>query len=281
MGDEMVTAEAVEWRVSVTGATASKSEAEDARYSQAALAAERLAMFRALLLKVAFHPNAALRRAIQDVEERSGLASVVATEHLAVVHVRRTDKFRDFVGAPWHPEHTVFDKASPGIGPNVSTISDVLLPWLESATAKISGIFLMSDDRHTFKPDVRAAFGQRLRHAPLDVLFDPDSTRLQPHNETLLNMGHEMWGHRAEIGLQVLAESYAAARRVRYIVGCGSSGVSQLIAQLLGGRYGLDPNALGLWEDDFLNIQAAQQMLSMPLRAQQQKKHDVYMPIYI
>merc|ERR1712216_123717 len=80
---------------------------------------------------------------------------------------------------------------------------------------------------------------------------------LASFDDEKLDQGHERWSKKPELYLQVLAEVYAAAEWSQYVVGCGSSGVSQLLAQLLGARFGMDPNVLGLWEDDPLSVRFA------------------------
>ena len=49
-----------------------------------------------------------------------------------------------------------------------------------------------------------------------------------------------------------LAEVFAAARHSSYVIGSGSSGVGQIIAQTIASRVGADPNAFGVWTEDWL-----------------------------
>jgi len=212
------------------------------------------------MLRVAFKPNAALREAIASVSARTGLAEAAKHGPLAVVHIRRTDKAIDFLGgAQRQDERSAFAGGGGGVAPTLAAMGDVLLPWLERATQPLSGLFLMSDDWHSYEPDARRRLAQNLKNSSLSIMFDRESRKLEPADDAQLSRGHEAWGNKAAIGLQVLAESYAAAEQAAYIVGCGSSGVTQLVAQLIAGRVGMDPNVLGLWEDDHLDLVAAKQ----------------------
>ena len=49
-----------------------------------------------------------------------------------------------------------------------------------------------------------------------------------------------------------LAEVFAAARHSLYVLGSGSSGVGQIIAQNIAARTGVDPNEFGIWTEDWL-----------------------------
>ena len=49
-----------------------------------------------------------------------------------------------------------------------------------------------------------------------------------------------------------LAEVFAAAKHSSYVLGSGSSGVGQIIAQNIAARTGVDPNEFGIWTEDWL-----------------------------
>ena len=50
----------------------------------------------------------------------------------------------------------------------------------------------------------------------------------------------------------VLVDAWAAAHHSDFLIGVGSSGVSQLIAQWMGARWHVDGNMLSLWQEDFV-----------------------------
>lgn len=215
--------------------------------------AERLAMLRSLMLHVAFQPNDRLEQAIAQVQHRAGLSTLNGPGPRLAVHIRRTDKINDFTKDDQQSgvsKRIYQNETSQGLVKSLSTVSNILLPWIDHATSPISAVFLMSDDWRMFQPLLTNELRKNLKNTSAQVVFDPSSAKFTPRDVTLLNQGHEAWGHRAETSLQVLAESYAAARWADYIVGCGSSGVTQLIAQLMSGVAHMDPNSLGLWEDD-------------------------------
>lgn len=50
----------------------------------------------------------------------------------------------------------------------------------------------------------------------------------------------------------VIVDAVAAGLRADYLIGMGSSGVSQLIGQWIGGRHRTEGNALSLWQEDLV-----------------------------
>eukprot|EP00928_Gymnodinium_smaydae_P016693 TRINITY_DN16302_c0_g1_i1.p1 TRINITY_DN16302_c0_g1~~TRINITY_DN16302_c0_g1_i1.p1 ORF type:complete len:485 (+),score=91.83 TRINITY_DN16302_c0_g1_i1:39-1493(+) len=235
--------------------------------------AERLAMFRALLLRVVFKPNSALKRAIHAVERRAGLRELAKAGPVVAIHIRRTDKAKDFgdnSALQGRNSELYAAKSLNAFQASLTTVSDVLLPWLEKSIGNLSGAFVMSDDYRSFEPKTRTLLFRGLRrNATTAFAFDPESSRFAPRNEEELARGHETWGHRAEQGLQVLAEAFAAGRWANYVVGCGSSGVTQLMLQLLGGRLRVDPNVLGVFEDDVAQVDPMVRSLARPRQTMQ------------
>jgi len=268
--DEMVAAGAVKWhktgreerQLDTTPAPssfASLLELAESEFNPGPMqfeAAQRLGMFRALLLKVAFRPNRALREAIKGVERRTQLPEVASNGPVTLIHIRRTDKYRDFVGGKQSAEEReAFDDGS--LSDSLGTFAGALLPWLEGTKGPITSMFIMSDDWHVFSPEALRVLTRRLKATPEYIMFDPESSKLEPKDAETLHMGNEAWGHKAELGMYILASTFAMGKWAADVVGCGSSGVTQLAAQLIGGRLGVDPNSLGMWEDDKLNVDVA------------------------
>jgi len=280
MWDEMVEAKAVHLHSS---GAAGERPAEPLNFEQLysdmdsleRSAAQRLGMMRAILLKVAFRPKKVLREAIKGVERRTRLPELAASGPLTLVHIRRTDKSQDFKGgAQTVQEREAFDAGAAGhLGASLGTFSNTLLPWIEGATGHISSLFVMSDDWHAFEPQILQNITKGLQKAPQHVIFDPESARMEPKDTTTLLKGNEAWGHKASVGMYILASTFAIGKWADNIAGCGSSGVTQLAAQLMGGRLGVDPNSLGVWEDDSVNVAAAQAHRGeVAILAQQQVK---------
>mmetsp|Transcript_62035 Transcript_62035/g.166009 ORF Transcript_62035/g.166009 Transcript_62035/m.166009 type:complete len:234 (-) Transcript_62035:148-849(-) len=190
---------------------------------------------------------------------RTGLPRVASQGPLTVVHIRRTDKAKDFIGGSQsEQERASFAEASAGnIAASLKTFSNTLLPWVEGTKGPISSLFVMSDDWHAFEPEALSSLTRGMKTQPSNVLFDNRSRQLEPQDEKTLQMGNEAWGNKAATGMYILAASYALGKWADNIVGCGSSGVTQLVAQLTGGRLGVDPNSVGMWEDDSVNVEAA------------------------
>jgi len=77
----------------------------------------------------------------------------------------------------------------------------------------------------------------------------------------MLQGGHVALPHEVlkKMNRNLLLDILWAADQASYVVGNGRSGVSQAIAQLLGARFKMDPNFLGLWEDDTTTLECLQE----------------------
>merc|ERR1719281_668181 len=75
---------------------------------------------------------------------------------------------------------------------------------------------------------------------------------------------------KSAIDVELGADMRFAIKYGSHIVGCGRSGISQFIAQGLGAKYMVDPNALTAFEDDAL-------MLGYVMGRKQAARHLQYM----
>jgi hypothetical protein len=173
---------------------------------------------------------------------------------MVAIHVRRTDKGTDGGIAE------VYRKLLPNQQLPVSMYVDMLEALEENVLngARFRSIFVLSDDLTIWNQ--RALFGARR------VLFNPvwvnSSISDLLRSEAWQRGGHEKLPASGEhpggdepmysFHAQLLADVYVAGRHADYLIGCGSSGVSQLIAQLMGHRFRRDSNWLALWEEDYL-----------------------------
>ena len=85
------------------------------------------------------------------------------------------------------------------------------------------------------------------------VLFNPYVRDTHSTNPNYINFGHKVLDASEHIAhdIELMASVFFAAHYGSYIIGCGSSGVSQFLAQLLAAKYRMDPNELSLFEDDW------------------------------
>jgi hypothetical protein len=219
---------------------------------------QRLAMFRSLLLRVAFKPNRRLRQGIDTLTTKAGVKEFAQSRTLVALHVRRTDKKIDFgnsgLGGAPPPQWSL----SLSEGPTSVAAFRPLLDFVRQYTKASTGFFLLSDDPRVYRPEIlNALFRSGNQTSPWVGNPFMRSGFLASFDDRKLDEGHESWSGKPELYSQVLAEVYAAAEWSHYVVGCGSSGVSQLVVQLMGARFGIDPNVLGLWEDDPLSVRFA------------------------
>jgi len=208
--------------------------------------AQRLSMLRSLLLRVAFRPNEALQERTGELVAAARLPSLHERGPMLALHVRRTDKRKDFRG-----RSVAASLSKVGTGQSVSSFRS-LVGWLEREAGAAASFFLMSDDPRTFREEVYEALkgffaDGSIPRAQSSFVSAGSVSRLDGE---ALDAGHETWQHKRELYRDVLAEALAAGRYASHVVGCGSAGITQLIAQLIGGRVGVDPNLVGLWEDD-------------------------------
>mmetsp|Transcript_81143 Transcript_81143/g.169457 ORF Transcript_81143/g.169457 Transcript_81143/m.169457 type:complete len:446 (+) Transcript_81143:1259-2596(+) len=200
----------------------------------------RMAVFRALLFDVIFKPTPLLQAKINQVmQERAS-----APGPMLIVHARRTDKNQDGAKlmkqeASHDTKHTLF-------------IITRLIKAAERLSKQSFGtLFVISDDPKLVLDKNTATI---LSHAgakkPVVLVSRAGVDHID--QAQLAKGGH--WTLKPEdrknMNLALVADIMWAAGRASYVVGNGKSGVSQAAAQLIGARLKMDPNYLGLFEDD-------------------------------
>lgn len=279
--DELRRADAVRW-LRALGDEATE-EVSEQHVSHELQHMGRLAMLRALMLRVAFGLTASLQNAVEAVRARADITTAGSGPRVAI-HIRRTDKPKDFFKPlrditglqPSEREPTdglenvhietyeLNPLAHDYVPRTLSTISTLLLPWFQQTVGTPAEIFAISDDDRLLGSAAGQVLLGRLQPtetARIVLHFDNASARLRPQELTLSIAGHLAWGNRAENAMQALAECWAAGSWADYVIGSGTSGMTQLIAELIGGRLGIDPNVISLWEDDRVGVAAASSSL--------------------
>jgi hypothetical protein len=256
--------ESVNRKTSAAPAPAQKPAcASSAQYEQAV----KISFLRSMIAGLSYRPLPEIIGKVLTLENAFGLAKHTHTplnrnaRHLhhpmLILHARRTDKANDqgLVKA-------VRDKYPSGQLP-VSVYVD-MMRTLEREVLdgqQFKSIFVLSDDLEVWNH--RDEFGNRT------VLVNPYWT----HGQTSELLNDNEWRRRGHVKLRVLGNKAGedslmfnfhaqlvvdvlfAAKHGDYLLGCGGSGVSQLIAQLLGHRERIDGSWLSLWEEDFLEME--------------------------
>ena len=181
---------------------------------------------------------------------------------MLAIHVRRTDKLADFTGA--QGLHVVDPKLRRylsyllKLGPSPSGLEGIaqLIRHLDHYVSDrpFQSYFLLSDDEVYLEARLSRTFAsffsspciRRFVAAP-PVLCNTSSIKPGAPPTSSVRVACEAARRRSP--LSVLASVVAASEHSSYLVGMGTSAVSQTIAQRIAGRVGISPHMLALWED--------------------------------
>ena len=228
-----------------------------------ALHAARTSMLRSLLAAQLWRPRPHVAEAVAALEQhvlRSVGGAAAALHPMLVLHVRGTDKSYDY---------GIMDQVRgrfPGKAVPYEAYGAMIRALENSTGLAFRTVLLLSDQldlwhrRRRLRAYLR--LGGRTR-----FLINPHwpSAAALLENPTWLGQGHGVL--QADIGAgqasiyefhrQLLADRGIAIAGAHgdsncYIIGCGSSGVSQMVAQLVGRRAGVEAAWRSLWEEDFL-----------------------------
>lgn len=215
---------------------------------------EMLEVFRSLLLRSTFVPTQEIETRIRHMEEHF---SPRDHQPMIAVHVRRGDKvWNDNVeyGSMAHEDMRTHTP--------IQTLKHVHA--LVRAVERLSGmrfrsIFLLSDEPSVYGDDAKSFLASALQEQNVMVYSDDEFVRkhFAADNTEVQTKGHEALDNRLhqELDMQIVATMYFLARHASYLVGYGKSGVSQIIAQLLGSTHRMSPSVLSLFEDDAVLLQ--------------------------
>mmetsp|Transcript_7607 Transcript_7607/g.14900 ORF Transcript_7607/g.14900 Transcript_7607/m.14900 type:complete len:475 (+) Transcript_7607:328-1752(+) len=207
---------------------------------------EMLPVIRSLLMKSAFHPAKLVRDRVQELE-----ALFQPKMPMLLVHLRRGDKWTDSGDMLVHEDMA---KNTP-----IETMKHVhaLIGSVERLSGmQFESIFLMSDEPETYADDAKEYLASALklgksgRKVPV---YNNDFVSKSLTNNKMFKMcGHEALDSKTHqmLDTELLASMHFAVKYATYLVGYGSSGVSQIISQMLGAKYRMSPTALALYEDD-------------------------------
>ena len=172
---------------------------------------------------------------------------------LLILHIRRTDKWKE------RSKVQAYRRKFRGYN----------LPWTEykrwiqhtefNLNASFKSVVLLTDDLETYDNVNIWKKGFNNEHASL-VFLNPFWLE---HNSTLLSEKWKKNGHyllrphyKKHLNVQnfheqLIADVAFAVKHGDFLMGCGTSGISQYIAQGLGRKNYMDGNHLAAWEEDF------------------------------
>lgn len=199
----------------------------------------QLGVVRALLADVAFRPSAPVAHRVTELE-----AALRPAPPMLVLQVRRTDKLSD---DGWFPAWFANASAVDGLRG-----VKALVQYAERLAGRpYASFYLIADDPAFFSDAaVQALQGAFAKHPA--ALFNPFISERFGGDAAWRRQGHAGKGsaeHR-DLDVELAADMEFAARHGSHLVGCGRSGISQFIAQRIGARNKMDPNAFALFEDD-------------------------------
>jgi hypothetical protein len=204
-----------------------------------------LSALRTMLTPILFKP----KPEIEAVAESRANALTKPHHDCAAVHIRWTDKKEDggiSQNADYRVNHVkaALDRLERRTGLSYQC----LLILSDDDVAVVRAIQdRLGDTTYAVKPvsQLRALFTSRQEYetyrAKGHIYFELEVLQRDPDRS---------FAYAKEVVIDILTASKAA----QYLVGVGSSGVSQLLAQYMGAERRVDANALAIWQEDVLMI---------------------------
>lgn len=208
-----------------------------------------LGAIRSLLQTTAFKFSARVEKRVAELEKSFGNFD----GPMLIVHIRRTDKVTDSQQMPdWYDVS----------GDDISLMESLktilkLIEFAESHAGKhYKSLYVISDDPRVFGVEYNKVLQNATARAAR-ILYNPYINEAFSGDNRWLKNGHTSRSSddHGAIDLELAADMHFAIKHGSHIVGCGRSGISQFIAQGLGAKYMVDPNALGVFEDDSVLLQ--------------------------
>jgi len=177
--------------------------------------------------------------------------SLPRDQHMAIIHVRRSDK-RDDNG-------TYFSWLSDSLGFYSTAPLATLVRYAEAYLKRpFKSVMLMSDST-AILGSRRTLYAQSFQRGAWVHDFTVNLLGAFYHDHAALNdqAGHLAipHSHRIESTQRMLVEVFTAGTLGAYLLGSGSCGVSQMIAQVIAVKYHMDPSSIALWEEDLWSVE--------------------------
>jgi hypothetical protein len=226
----------------------------------------QMGIVRALLAPLLLKPSSLVRRKVERLEQQL-LPAGQPDAPMLVIHLRRTDKMHEMPA--WFQDAFNATPGDPGVkswGDYRQSLRSIvaLVKYAERLAGRPYGaFFVISDDPELVEEDalshLQSAFAQRPT-----PLFNPFIREHFQGDSTWRAKGHQIFASNsaadADLDIELMTDVEFASRHGSHVVGCGRSGITQLIAQRLGAREGMDPNQLALFEDDAKTLPLAMKL---------------------
>lgn len=209
-----------------------------------------LGVIRSLLQTTAFTFSSRVEKRVAELEGTFG------KQHgpMLIIHIRRTDKVVDGPQIPsWFDVRDDDEDAS--LMQSLDAIVE-LIKFVESYAGKpYDSLYLIADDPRFFGAEYSSAL-QRATARNATILYNPYVSEAFGEDRKWMKGGHDTLAPSSKnpLDVELAADLRFAIKYGSHIVGCGRSGISQFIAQGLGAKYMVDPNALTAFEDDALML---------------------------
>lgn len=218
---------------------------------------EQYSVIRAIMAHQVFSPSKVtpwVQKRVKELEEKAGVSSSSSTTSSSsfapptlVVHLRRTDKANDEARIYPHEQR-------PSIPETLVVIRALIRASQRLSGLEFQSIFFMSDEPQAFQNETLDYLSSTLPQKPTVFFNDFVSTTLGNHSE-YTEKGHEYFLNSIDHDImdhELVASMTFAAQHASYVVGYGRSGVSQLLAQLIGAKHRICPSQVSLFEDDMV-----------------------------
>jgi hypothetical protein len=211
-----------------------------------------ISVARSLSFPIVYHPNLATQERLSFLEQLFGdLCGPVLA-----LHIRRTDKARD----PGQPS-LLRSRGEKQISLHV--YGEMIRVVEHDLSISFNSVILLSDDLDSYfnREDWFIGLSNQTAEVVVNPFWLEHSSFLNDSNWK--NRGHDILSEirtsektndfdKHTFHLNIVSDALLASKHSDFLVGCGSSGVSQFISQGIGMRKQTDGNWFSLWEEDFL-----------------------------
>lgn len=226
---------------------------------------QHLGVIRSLLQTTTFKFSSRVEERVAQLESLLGKPR----GPMLIVHIRRTDKVTDSTTIPsWFD---LRDGDDSSLMESLEAIVE-LIKFVESYSGRpYKSLYLIADDPRFFGTEYCNVLKQATA-MNADILYNPYVKESFGDSSGWIKGGHGSLQptRKDSLDVELAADMRYAIKYGTHIVGCGRSGISQFIAQGLGSKYMVDPNALTAFEDDAL-------MLGYVMGKKQAARHLQYM----
>lgn len=222
----------------------------------------RVSMFRSIMLgPERFKP-------VKKIQDRSSdlLKDYVESKHSPqlTIHIRRTDKTEEFKRSTTDfSKKTMTDNYFFDHNQSIHHFGKLVEILENSTNIHFKSYFFLSDSPDMYnRLDALESYFYLNKQSTDSKVERFMSSYIHDEfqgNEEFKTNGHLKVNHMG-LNQDVVACYFAASEHSSYIIGMGSSAVSQAISQRIGARLGVTPDAIAVWEEDFIDFRNTTRM---------------------